>query len=155
MGSIQVDEIGDRNNRKDGSVGVLSTDRADEHGFRSFKIDGIASDQITPTGMREEILLSSWLIVLLRTREGGQIRYDWAYKYQQNGFKDEPINVSLSADEVMTGLQDHVGQIATAISRNISTVAQSQHASISTPASLFLSTGSLSKTPQTAKDEVS
>src|SRR5258707_1343892 len=59
----------------------LSTGQVDGDGFRSFKVVGIASDQVaSPTGMKEDILLLSWLIVLLRTREGSRLSYGWSYK---------------------------------------------------------------------------
>jgi fusarinine C synthase len=154
--SVHVDDIHDQKHRKNGSLDVLSTGQINGDGSRSFKVFGLAPDQTsTPTGMRDDILLLSWLIVLLRTREGGQIKYDWAYKGRANGFKHEPINTSLSMDEVMTGSQSNIGQIAEAVSGHISTVVLNQDAAISTPASLLLSTSSLTYTSEEAKEEVS
>lgn len=116
--------------------------------FSSFHIADLASEQIiTPTGMKEEIVLLSWLIVLLRSREDSQISYDWSYKYSANGAEPESVNKILM-NEVMKGLQSNVGEVATAISRNIT-------AGASSDASLVLSTSSLSRTSEEAKDEVS
>jgi hypothetical protein len=116
--------------------------------FSSFKMTHLASEQITtPTGMKEEIVLLSWLMVLLRSREDSQISYDWSHKDFANGVEPESVN-KLLMNEVMKGLQSNVGDVATAISRNISTGASS-------PASLVLSTSSLSRTSEEAKDEVS
>lgn len=125
-------------------------------GFRSFEVAGLATEQHpTPTGMREDLLLLSWLIVLLRTREDGQASYDWAYAAAEDGELHEPVNRSLSTDQVMTSLQSKVGEVAVAISRQIATQPSSPCRDLSTPASLVLSTGSLSRTSEGAKDEVS
>jgi hypothetical protein len=116
--------------------------------FSSFQVAHLASEQTTtPTGMKEEIVLLSWLMVLLRSREDSQISYDWSYKDVANDV--QPASVSrLVMNEVMKGLQSNVGEVATAISRNITTGASS-------PASLVLSTSSLSRTSEEAKDDVS
>lgn len=34
----------------------------------------------TRTGMREDIIRLAWLIVLMRTREGSQVSYEWAHR---------------------------------------------------------------------------
>ncbi|KOS38326.1 hypothetical protein ACN38_g10847 [Penicillium nordicum] len=114
--------------------------------FSSFQIAHLASEQITtPTGMKEEIVLLSWLMVLLRSREDSQISYDWSYKDFANGTEPKSVN-KLLMNEVMKGLQSNVGEVATAISRSIT-------AGASSPASLILSTSSLSRTSEEAKDE--
>lgn len=156
MRSIQVDGIQDHIHWKNESVDMLSTGQADCDGFRSFKVVDLEPDQpITSTGMRDEILLLSWLIVLMRTREGSQISYDWAYKCRANGFKNEPVNRCLSMDEVMTRSQSAVGQIAAVIARHITTVEPRQRAAMPGPASLLLSTSSLSQKSEETNDEVS
>jgi hypothetical protein len=115
--------------------------------FSSFQVAHLVSEQTTPTGMKEEIVLLSWLMVLLRSREDSQISYDWSYKDVANDAQPEAVN-KLSMNEVMKGLQSNVGEVAIAIARNITTGASS-------PASLVLSTGSFSRTSEEAKDEVS
>lgn len=116
--------------------------------FRSFQIAHLSSEQIaTPTGMKEEILLLSWLMVLLRSREESQVSYDWAYKGCANDAEPESVN-KLSMNEMMNGLQSNVAEVGTAISRKIPTGASS-------PASLILSTSSLSRTSQEIQEEVS
>jgi hypothetical protein len=116
-----------------------------DSGFSSFEVAKLASDQNnTPTGMKEEIVLLSWLIVLLRSREDNQISYDWAYA---EGAEPEIVN-KLSMNEVMKGLQSNVGEVATAISRNISTGASGTR-------SIILSTSALSRTSEAVKEEVS
>ncbi len=156
MEFIHVDDIHGQNHPRNESANTLSTGQSDGGGFRSFKIVGLAPDQTsTPTGMREEILLLSWLIVLLRTKESSRISYDWAYNGRGNGFEHEPVKRSLSTDEVMTGLQSNVAQIAAKISRHIMIVAPSQCTAMSGPGSLLLSTSSMSQTSEEAKDKVS
>ncbi|KAJ5968821.1 hypothetical protein N7501_005069 [Penicillium viridicatum] len=114
--------------------------------FSLFQIAHLASEQIAaPTSMKEEIVLLSWLMVLLRSREDSQISYDWSYKDFANGTEPESVN-KLLMNEVMKGLQSNVGEVATAISRSIT-------AGASSPASLILSTSSLSRTSEEAKDE--
>ncbi|OQE42297.1 hypothetical protein PENCOP_c004G08019 [Penicillium coprophilum] len=114
--------------------------------FSSFHMAHLASEHITtPTGMKEEIVLLSWLMVLLRSREDSQISYDWSHKCSANDAEPESVN-KLLMNEVMKGLQSNVGEVATAISKNINTRASS-------PASLLLSTSSLSQTSEEAKDE--
>lgn len=121
--------------------------------FRSFEIVDLAADQDTTlTGMREEILLSSWLIVLLRTREGSQVNFDWAYN---SDVEHEPARRCLSMNMVATGLQDPIGKVAAAILGDIAAVERSQSVPKSSPVSFLLSTGSLSRTSEEVKDEVS
>lgn len=153
MGDIRVDNRCEQNTGKYESVDVLSTAQVDGDSFQSFEAAGIIAGHVTtPTGMRDEILLLSWLIVLLRTREGGDISFDWAYKSLTNGPEQETVNRSLSMDEVVTGLQSNVEEISAAISRHIATEATNQ---TSSPVSLLVSTGSLSPTSEESKDEVS
>ncbi|KAJ5258817.1 hypothetical protein N7524_010373 [Penicillium chrysogenum] len=120
---------------------------ADANGnFSSFQVAHLVSEQATtPTGMKEEIVLLSWLMVLLRSREDSQISYDWSYKDVADDAQPASVN-KLVMNEVMKGLQSNVGEVATAISRNITTGASS-------PASLVLSTSSLSPTSEEAKDD--
>ncbi|KAH8905488.1 nonribosomal siderophore peptide synthase Sid2 [Coniochaeta sp. PMI_546] len=123
-------------------------------GSRSFEVPGLASDQEpTPTGMREHVLLLSWLIVVLRTREDGQASYDWAYADRQDGELHALVNRRLSTDQVMTSLQSKVGDVAAEISHHIASQPSPSSRDLSTPASILLSTGSLSRTSEGAKDE--
>lgn len=157
MGSILLDEIQGQNQGRNGPIDILSKgEAADSNGFRYFEVTGLASDQtLSLTGMKDEILLLSWLIVLLRTREGGQISFDWAYMSPEDGFEHEPETRSLSTDEVVTGLLCNITDTAAVISRFITTAEPSQRIPKSSPGSLLFSTSSLSKTSEGAKDEVS
>lgn len=112
--------------------------------FTSFNIEALASDKATPTGMKEEVVLLSWLIVLLRSREDTQVSYDWSYTNGQNG---QQITNKLSMNEVMKGLESNVGEVATAILQTIPTGSSSS-------TSMILSTSTLVQTSETIKDEV-
>lgn len=154
MSSVHVEDVQSQHSTENGFVDLLSG-QPDGEGYRSFNMNSLSSDHaVTPTGMREEILLLSWLIVLLRTREeGSKISYDWAYKSRDDNFELEPVKGRLSLDEVTTELQNTVGQATSEISFHISKVASSQDAAISNSVSLLLSTSSLSQTSEEAKDE--
>ncbi|KGO76863.1 AMP-dependent synthetase/ligase [Penicillium italicum] len=142
MGFIPLEYAGDHNTPN--GIEKVPTDKNDD--FSSFQIADLGSEQITtPTGMKEEIVLLSWLMVLLRSREDIQVSYDWSYKDLADGAEPESVN-RLLMNEVMKGLQSNVGEVATAISQNITTRASS-------PASIVLSTSSLSQSSEEAKDE--
>ncbi|KAK0613181.1 peptide synthetase [Immersiella caudata] len=124
-----------------------------------YEITGLISSQpqpdapTYPTGLREELVLLAWLVVLLRTREDGQATYSWAYNTREKTVGDEPSCMQLSSVKVLPNLQSNVGQVAAAITHHINTVATKPSADISGPASLFVSTGPLSKAPKGANDE--
>jgi hypothetical protein len=150
--------------------------RSNNHGFTSFDAVGLSTEHITTaTGMREDILLLSWLIVLLRTRDDSNITYEWTYKDQANQLDREPIVRRLVMDQVVSGLNSNLQDTAAVISRHIATPASSQSdetssanespastsasfesfEEVSSPSSLLLSTSSLSRISHQATDEVS
>ncbi len=152
MGSILV-EVPDAS-REEISVEILSTSRSNGNAFKSYEVVGLAADEnATQTGFREEIVLLSWLIVLLRTREG-QISYDWAYRDGEN-LEHELVTRCLSMEKVMSGLHNSVTEVTASISRDITTDTPSQRVAISTPASLFLNTNSTSQASDGERDDVS
>ncbi|TGO58604.1 hypothetical protein BCON_0053g00390 [Botryotinia convoluta] len=154
MDSVHIDDLQSQHSPGNGFVDLLPG-QPDSEGFRAFNVKGLSCDQaITRTGMREEILLLSWLIVLLRIQdEGSQISYDWAYKTREDSFEHEPVKGYLSLGEVMKTSQDNVQQVSLEISHHITKVASSQDAAISSSVSLLLSTSSLSQTSEEAIDE--
>ncbi|KAL5338757.1 hypothetical protein BJX70DRAFT_365544 [Aspergillus crustosus] len=129
MGSIQVEDLLNQGGDS----------------FSSFKILGLAADQGSTTGFKEELVLLSWLIALLRTREDSQVSYEWAYKYGEDSRQTELSKRRLTIDELKIVLQSSVEEAATAISNYIATIAEIQHEPVSNPASLLLSTGFLSQ----------
>lgn len=153
MGFIHIDDIRGQHEHLNGSADVLAKDQPNGIGTRSFKVAGLIADQVsTPTGMREQIVLLSWLIVLLRTREDGRISYEWAYQTQGYSPNGEVVN-KLSTEEVLPRLQDNVGDSLAAISRHIENVKGNLTAE-SSSMSLLLSTGSLLKSSDSAKNDV-
>jgi amino acid adenylation domain-containing protein len=102
-------------------------------------INSLASS--TPSGMREDILLASWLIVLLRTREGERVSFGW--RYQSSSTSSEEPSRHLSMETVMKGLEDSIDDVTGAISSQISKADSSKkHAE---PVSVLLSTSVLSQ----------
>jgi fusarinine C synthase len=125
-------------------------------GFRALKITDLATDlTLNPTGMKDEIVLLSWLIVLLRTREEGIVSYEWNYQCNSNGIEYNRKHESLSTDQIIPDLQNTVEQATTSIAGCITTDALGQNAYTGGPASLILSTSSLSQTAEKSNDEVS
>ncbi|KAH0276513.1 nonribosomal peptide synthase SidD, partial [Aureobasidium melanogenum] len=93
----------------------------------------------TSSGMREDILLASWLIVLLRTREGERVTFGWTYQ-SFSGASEKPCR-HISMEEVMEGLQDSVDSVIRTIASQISTA--NLYEKSTEPVSLLLSTGRL------------
>lgn len=146
MGLIPLEDALIPDNHTNGIEKVPKEDSSDG-GFSLFDIANLAADQkATSTGMKEEIILLSWLMVLLRSREDSQISYDWSYTDGTGDSENGDVN-ELSMNEVMEGLDDHVGTVA-------STIYQNLPMGVSSPASMILSTSSMLKTSDTTKDEV-
>lgn len=155
MGFIHIDDLPSQYEKPSESAGVQAKDQLNGTRARSFKVAGLVSDQIsTPTCMKEEIVLLSWLIVLLRTREDGRISYEWAYQSQRDSSNIGWTN-KLSTDEVLPKLQDKVGEALTSISRHIENVKGSLKTAESSSTSLLLSTGSLSESFDGMNNDVS
>jgi len=139
------------------------------HGFRSYELNGIAaeppaaatSNRTTPTtGMKDELVLLAWLIVLLRTREDGIVSYSWTYNPTttvalEKTAEDVPLETRLSSAEVLPGLRSNVGDAAAAVLQHINNAVAPRPHSTDTvdPSSLLLSTGSLTRTPSKAASE--
>ncbi|KXT08404.1 hypothetical protein AC579_5999 [Pseudocercospora musae] len=117
-----------------------------------FRVDDLAAeDDATPSGIRENIVLLAWLIVLLRTREGTNVNFEWAYKSQT--VEHEPARRNLSLDKVTKGLQDSVADVTRTIKRQSQPSIETYDAAISNPIGLLLSTSSLLHTSEEAKEE--
>lgn len=155
MGSIQgIDSIPvpDGQDLKQAQQSVIElVSEIDQSTFKPFKIDGLAAKSDSGlTGMRDELVLLSWCIVLLRTSEEGQASFEWAYRRQQ----DNPEDYTLNTAEVFSSLQRTVEQARNEILQRISTSSVDQSTSIPRPASLVLSTGLLAQTTSEVDDKV-
>ncbi|KAG9708223.1 nonribosomal peptide synthase SidD, partial [Aureobasidium melanogenum] len=104
-----------------------------------------------PSGMREDILLASWLIVLLRAREGERVTFDWTY--QSSSYASEQPCRQISMENVMKGLQDSVDNVVRTIASKIP--APRSYVRSTEPASLLLSTGLLKQQQQQQPNEES
>ncbi|KFY06512.1 hypothetical protein V492_08014 [Pseudogymnoascus sp. VKM F-4246] len=155
MGSILIEEIQGQNKGRDGPIDIFSKREVEgDNGFRYFEVAGLASDPaLSLTGMKDEILLLSWLIVLLRTCESGQVSFDWTNTSSEDCSEYEQDIRSLSTDNLAAGLQTNIADAATIISHSIAAVEPNRRKPKSSPGSLFVSTSSLSKTSDGAKDE--
>lgn len=144
-----------------GSVCVDEHDpaQANGHPFKHFTIDGLFSPSETclPTALRADVLLTSWLLVLMRTREERQASFEWAY----DGWEDDDVHQRLarrlSTDEVLPGLNldSSLGDAIQIALRHHASSVKDLCTPTSCPRHLLLSTGSLSKESDDAQDEVS
>lgn len=154
MGFILNDDIRSQHDQPGDTAKAVPKDQPNCISGRSFTMAGLISDQVsTPTCMKEEIVLLSWLIVLLRTREDGRASYEWTYQPQGDVSKRE-VAFKLSTDEVLPRLQNNVEDTLALISRHIENVKGNLGPAESSPTSLLLSTGFLSESADSAKDDV-
>ena len=156
MGSIQdIDTIlvPDGQNLKQAQESIIELGtEPDQNPFRAFKIEDPAENaESCPTGMRDELVLLSWCIVLLRTSEEGQASFQWAYSGQSKSLQSK----KLATVEVLSSLQESVEQARTEILQHIRTSSVDQSTSISQPTSLILSTSLLNQTAGEPEDRVS
>ena len=114
MGSIQVEDLAT------GPENGMSNSKS----IRKFEIPGLKAsiDNPTPTNTREDLILLSWLIVLLRTREG-TVNFDWTYLSREDGVEQETRMRCLKMEQVMPGVECKVEEARAAISRYIEDVA--------------------------------
>jgi hypothetical protein len=123
---------------------------------KTFEIDGLAPQNCsTPTGMRDEIILIAWLIVLMRVQESSLVRCEWQYQGSPQELENGDAVRSLAPNDVTIGLQSHTGQSAAILAGTIPSITEAQQAALSSPASIRLSTGPLSLSSEDAKEEVS
>lgn len=119
MGFTELVEPLDHNRQDDLFEDSLQGGAA-KQSFRSFEIAELSSqDGFYFTGMKEEIVLLAWVIVLLRTREGVLPLYDWAYKGeegngQHNRLPTEDIipNLQITIEEALAATLKYVRVVA-------------------------------------------
>lgn len=154
MGSIQVDD--GFASRHEPQVDHLETapplaaPASSGDQFRHFEVPGLASDDAASiSGMREDMILISWLIVLWRTREDAQISYDWAYRgWDLDTDHEAAAPTCLSTDEIATGMQTKVEEATASISRHLTRVDGGATRPWPNPASLILSTETISRSDE-------
>ena len=132
------------------------TNEASDIESQIFDIAGLVPGNCgTPTGMIDEIILVSWLIVLMRTQESSTVRFEWQYQGSGEVLGNGDAIQTLSPNEVMIGLQSHIGQAAAMLAGTIPSITQTQQSKLATRPSLRLSNASLSQSSDDATDEVS
>lgn len=144
MGSIFAADGNARINRND----VLVNGFSEDDGLSFADFNDLASGHNTTTGMREDIVLTAWLIVLLRTREGSLVSFDWSYKNSTDENELASSHKRLSMDKVMGGLQDNISNVSQAILDQLSTTGFLNGSASVARHSLMLSTSSLSQRPE-------
>lgn len=123
---------------------------------QTFQVDGLAPDNCaTVTGMRDEIILTAWLIVLMRTQESSAVRCEWQYQDCTSVVDNADAVRTLSPNEVMLSLQSHIGQVGAMLAGTIPTITEAQQSTIVKRPSLRISNGSLSQSSDDATEEVS
>jgi len=121
-----------------------------------FDVAGLAPGNCgTPTGMRDEIILLSWLIVLMRTQESSAVRFEWQYQGSEEVLGSGDAVRTLAPNDAMIGLQSHIGQAAAMLAGEIPSITETQESQIAIRPSLRLSNASLSQSSDDATDEVS
>ncbi|KAJ6114384.1 hypothetical protein N7486_000162 [Penicillium sp. IBT 16267x] len=115
----------------------------DRDGFRCFQVADLAPEVSTSSGMKEEVVLLAWLVVLMRTREGTLPRFEWAYKICADDAGVKSVNNELPTETLVPGLDNSVEQIITAISQHIKAVTPAELGAAPNSVSLILSSGSL------------
>lgn len=134
---------------------MSSTNEASGMESQIFDIAGLAPGNCsTPTGMRDETILLSWLIVLMRTQESSAVRFEWQYQGSEEALGNGDAVRTLSPSEVMIGLQSHIGQVSAMLAGTIPSITQTQQSKLATRPSLLLSNASLSQSSDDATDEV-
>lgn len=121
---------------------MMPLDQDNNSSLKSFEVIGLVADQAsTPTGMTDEIILLSWLIVLLRVKEDMRAHYDWTYQMRQPGQESQLESGCLSTDDVMESPKSSVFQVASEISKRIAGAISIQNDTSKNSSSLILSTG--------------
>ena len=154
MGSIS-DMTYDPYELNNNQTGLPTRDLTADDDFKSFEIAGLVSSEVANSiCARDEVLLLSWLLVLLRTHESSHIKFDWAYQSRgQNG--DTLSYQCLSMSEIVPNLQSSVGEVALNIHKHVVTARTEHSASSCNPVSLVISTGCSSQSSEETKAEVS
>ncbi|RFU81402.1 nonribosomal peptide synthase [Trichoderma arundinaceum] len=123
--------------------------------LKIIKLNGLAAHQhSTLTGMKDEILLLSWFLVLLRVKDDRQVEYDWVYQTRGPGAEREISGGCLSTDNVMVSLESNAGQAATAILQHVTNTTLGSYEASAGPISLLMSTTRRFKKSQDNKHEV-
>lgn len=150
-----INHLSEGSPRKNDMVIMPHMNYTNKEEFRSFDIGYLASDQTkTPMGMRDDAVLLSWLIVLLRTREDSQISFDWACQNWQNGMVTGFEKRCISTEEVVPDLRKTVREVTASLSPHVAAALSGNGMSTTNPISLLLSTSSLSQNSAHTMDDV-
>ncbi|KAK5051561.1 hypothetical protein LTR84_003213 [Exophiala bonariae] len=139
MGSVEVQD----GHLVDGHAYQLLTGRADEEGFRSFQIIDLTDDQeATVTTLSDEIVLLSWFLTLLRTRDNPSLSFDWVHYIPRNGYIQDQGAECFRLGDLVTNMNATVGTIKRKISSLLQACGNTAQTIKSADSSLILSTSS-------------
>lgn len=156
MGSISSLDTTDLSNVEKRSEPGHVPGHDEVNGFAPFEVDcATLTEQLSETGLKEEVLLLAWLIVLLRTREGVQISFEWARNDRPSISGQAAETQQFSMNNVITNLETTIGQAADAIRRELKYGDAKKINADATPKAMLLSSGRLSRTSDEIDDEVS
>ena len=108
-----------------------------------FELGGLVcqKETSTSTGMREDVLLLSWLIVLLRTQSDGEASCTWAYRNSRDEKTEDLIWNQLSSRDVIASQEDTIRAATDAISCRIAQITPAYSKTSPVAASLILCVG--------------
>jgi hypothetical protein len=137
MGSLEVHD----GRTVDDYACQLLTGRADEDGFRSFPIIDLTHNrEATITTLSDEIVLLSWFLTLLRTRDNPSLCFDWVHYIPRNGYIQDQGAECLKMGDLVTDMNATVGVITKKISSLLEACGHRAKTIQSTDSSLILST---------------
>ena len=154
MSSISSLDSLDLHDRKNSSTSGSDTDYGEINGFSTFSIDGIASkEDLSVSGLKEDIILLAWLIVLLRSREGDCVTFEWAHS-KDGEYQSELNRNTLSMNDVFSDLQSTVRCGTSSVNADLKRRAERDGSTSAPTSSILLSTGSLLRSTGEIQDQV-
>ncbi|KAI5199853.1 nonribosomal peptide synthase SidD [Aureobasidium subglaciale] len=138
MGLRISDHMQYRKNQEGGLVNGFCADSGVMREIRCLHADQYR----TRTGMREDIIRLAWLIVLMRTREGSQVSYEW--NYRQPSSSDFPEH-EVDGAQLIKGLDESVETVSKRIWQTSAPTMSSDLDVLTEPDSMILSTSVLFK----------
>ncbi|KAJ5220432.1 Nonribosomal peptide synthetase 4 [Penicillium chermesinum] len=144
MGFVEALEPRDQNRQDETFVDDLNGG-ASRDGF-CIEMNELSSQDTTSTGMRDEIVLLAWALVLMRRKEGALPRFEWAHLAE-----GKPVINQLPTEEVFPSLQLTTRKVAASILQLIQNATRTKH--VPGASALLLSSNSLSKDSEVTKNE--
>lgn len=121
--------------------------------FATVRMDGLSTDELClASGAREEIILLSWLLVLLRIQDSDGVSFEWAYGNKADDDRTVERH-HFAANEFIGDLEASTEQCSIAIAAHLGHLESKHMRSGAHSSSLLLSTGSLLKQSDKIQEE--